>query len=229
MPGYNLGLAIIILTIIIKLILFFPTQRSMEGQKRMQEIQPKLEAIKQKYKDDAHRVSQETMKVWKENNINPLQSCLPILLQFPILIGLFFTIRDGSILALSEHLLYEQYQNLSWTFGTDFLGLDLLKPSVYILPPFLVIMQFLQLKLSFAISKRKQSKEKIVDVSKDKKQPKSEAENMQQMQQRVMLFGLPLMIGFFALRFEAAVSLYWGISTLFAIGQQIVVNRKHIR
>jgi len=227
MPDYSLGFAIIILTLIIKILLFIPTQHSMESQKRMQALQPKLDAIKQRYKDNPEQMSKETMKLWKEHKINPFQSCLPILIQFPILIGLFFTVRDGSILALSRHLIYEPYQNLAWTFGTDFFGLDLLEPNKYLFPPLLVILQYIQMKMSFAISKRKKAAtDKVVDVSSEKK---SEAEKAQQMQQTMMLYGLPLMIGFFAIRFEAAVSLYWGVSTVFAIGQQLVVNRKHIR
>ena len=221
MPGYNLGLAIIILTVIVKLLLFVPTQHALEGQRKMQLVQPKMDALKKKYKDDPKKMQEETMKIWKEFGVNPMQSCLPMLVQFPILIGLFFTIRDGSILALSQHLLYEPYQNLSWTFGTNFLGLSLTKPSVYIFPPLLMVMQFLQMKLSFAINKKKQEKQ-------GKKQEK-ETMSQQEIQQKVMMYGLPLMIGFFAIRFPAAVSLYWGVSTVFAIFQQLYVNRKDLK
>lgn len=233
LPGNNLGWAIIILTVIVKLILFFPTQHALEGQKQMQKLQPKLEEIKKKYKDNPQQMQQETVKVWKENKINPFQSCLPLLLQFPILIGLFFVIRDGSFIELSRHLLYTPFQNLEWTFGHNFFGLNLLEPNFYIMPPALMILQFLQMKLSFAIAKKKKAnKEKVIDVTpKEKRRPEKEkpaAPSMQETQQKVMLYGLPLMIGFFALQFPTAVSLYWGISTLFAIGQQLVVNRKNL-
>jgi len=218
MPGKSLALAIIILTLLVKLILFIPTQHGLEGQRKLQALQPKIDALKQKYKDEPQRVQQETMKLWKEYKVNPFQSCLPILIQFPILIGLFYVIRDGSILELSRHLLYGPNQELSWTFGTNFFGMDLTQPSKLFFPPLLVIMQFAQMKLSFAIAKKKKGK----DVD---KKPES---SQQQTQQKVMLYGLPLMIGFFALQFPTAVSLYWGVSTLFAIGQQLVVNRKEL-
>lgn len=227
LPGHNLGIAIIIVTIIIKLLLFVPTQHALEGQRKMQAVQPKMEEIKKKFKDDPKKMQEETMKIWKENKVNPMQSCLPMLVQFPILIGLFFTIRDGSVLALSRHLLYEPYQHLSWSFGTQFLGLDLLQPEVFILPVSLVVMQFFQMKLTFAIAKKKKMAKgdaKPETEKKDKKEPLSQ----QEIQQRMMLYGLPVMIGFFAIKFPAAVSLYWGISTLFAIGQQLVVNRKSL-
>lgn len=215
-PGYNLGVAIILLTIIVKLLLFVPTQHAMEGQRKMQAVQPKMDAMKAKYKDNPKKMQEETMKLWKEHKVNPMQSCLPMLIQFPILIGLFFTIRDGSVLALSKHLLYAPYQHLTWDFGTQFLGMDLTMPNVTVMPLLLVVMQFYQMKLSFAANKKKTGKQ----------ENKKSGSSQQEMQQKMMMYGLPLMIGFFALKFPAAVSLYWASSTLFAVGQQVYVNQK---
>ena len=225
MPGYNLGLAIIILTMIIKLLLFIPTQHGLQGQKKLQAIQPKIEELRKRYEGNAQKINEETMKLWKEYKVNPFQSCLPILVQFPILIGLFYAVRDGSHLALSTHLLYAPYQNLSWTFGTMFLGFDLLQPSVYVFPPLLVALQFFQMKLSFAMAKKKKDAKDAVD-GKTTKPKEKQPMNQQELQQKMMLYVLPFMIGFFAIKFPAAVSLYWGVSTVFAIGQQVVVNRK---
>lgn len=216
-PGYNLGVAILILTIIVKLILFVPTQHAMEGQKKMQAVQPKMDALREKYKNDPQKLQAETMRIWKENGVNPMQSCLPMLIQFPVLIGLFFTIRDGSVLTLSKHLLYAPYENLSWSFGTHFLGMDLTQPNILVMPALLVVMQFVQMKLSFAIQKKKSGSKSAAAMS------------QQEMQQKVMTYGLPLMIGFFAIKFPAAVALYWATSTAFAIGQQLYVNRKDLR
>ncbi|NOS68066.1 MAG: YidC/Oxa1 family membrane protein insertase [Candidatus Peribacteraceae bacterium] len=234
-PGYNLGVAIILLTLAVKILLFFPTQHALEGQKKMQMLQPKLEALKAKYKGDAKKIQEETMNLWKEHKINPFQSILPMLLQFPVLIGLFYVIRDASDVALSQHLLYGFNQDLSWQFGTGFLGLDLLEPNWLIMPVLLMALQFFQMKLSFSIQKRKKNKqdsssgpEKVIDVD-EKGNPKKAEMSSQDMQQKMMLYGLPFMIGFFALQFPAAVALYWGVSTVFAIGQQVIVNREHLR
>ncbi len=225
-PGHSLAVAIIVLTLLVKLLLFFPTQKSLEGQKKMQLLQPKLEEVRKKYEGDATRQQQETMKLWKEHKINPFQSCLPLLLQFPILIGLFHVIRDGSTLALSRDLIYPIYQNLDWSFGTGFFGLDLTLPNYYFFPPLLVILQFLQMRLSFAISDRKKAKqiEKIEHGG-----VQTPEKTAQDIQQKMMMYVLPFMIGFFAIQFPVAVSLYWGISTLFGIGQQLIVNREHLR
>jgi YidC/Oxa1 family membrane protein insertase len=225
LPGYNLGIAIILLTVLIKLLLYMPTQHAMEGQRKMQAVQPHLDAVKKKHKDNPQKMQEETMKVWKEHGVNPFQSCLPMLIQFPVLIGLFFVIRDGAVLELSQHLLYGPYQGLPWTFGTDFFGLDLKEPSILIMPPSLMIMQFFQMKMTFARAKKKQDSASQASQKK-KKDGKKEPLGQTEIQQRVMLYGLPLMIGFFAIKFPAAVSLYWGVSTVFAIGQQFVVNRR---
>jgi YidC/Oxa1 family membrane protein insertase len=229
-PGHNLGVAILVLTLLVKLLLFFPTQHSLEGQKKMQMLQPKFEALKRKYSDDKDKLQEETMKLWKEHKINPFQSCLPILIQFPVLIGLFYVIRDGSNLAFSHHLICPIYQHLEWHFGMHFLWLDLLKPDYYVMPFLLVVLQFFQLKLSFSIAKRKKKKETMGDVVKEVKEAEEgDPVSQQELQQKVMTWGLPLMIGVFAFRFPSAVALYWGISTLFAIGQQVIVNREHLR
>lgn len=228
-PGHNLGIAIIVLTLSVKILLFFPTQHALEGQKKMQMLQPKIEALKTKYKGDHKKIHEETMKLWREHNINPFQSVLPMLIQFPVLIGLFYVIRDASDFALSRHLLYGMYDSLSWQFGTSFLGLDLLRPNILVMPILLVVMQFLQMKLSFSIQKRKKKKQDVIDVSEHDKEKFIAAASAQDMQQKMMLYGLPLMIGFFAFKFPAAVSLYWGVSTIFGIGQQLVVNKEHLR
>lgn len=216
LPGHSLGWSIIILTLIVKLLLFIPTQQALEGQRKMQILQPKLDEVRQKYKSDPVKMQQETMRLWKENKINPFQSCLPLLLQFPVLIGLFFVIRDGSVLETSREYLYPIHEHLSWTFGHMFLGIDLTKTHL-IFPPLLVVLQFIQMKLTFLVAKRKTA---------DKKPAGDQSAT--EMQQKIMLYGLPLMIGYFALQFPSAVSLYWAISTVFAIGQQIVVNREHM-
>jgi YidC/Oxa1 family membrane protein insertase len=220
-PQHDLGVSIILLTLIVKLILFIPTQHALEGQKKMQLLQPKFEAVRREFKDNPTKMNEETMKIWKEHKINPLQSCLPLLVQFPVLIGLFYVIRNGANLGLSRHLLYPVYQNLSWTFDQHFLGLDLTKPYVWIFPPLLVILQFLQIKLSLVIADKKKAKEIAAKTT-------PAADTPQEVQQKVMLYILPLVIGFFSLSYASALSIYWGISTLFAIGQQLLVNREHL-
>lgn len=232
LPDHSLGWSIIIVTILVKLLLFLPTQHAMEGQRKLQSIQPKVDELRKKYKSDPQRLNQETLKLWKQEKINPMQSCLPTLLQFPVLIGLFYVVRDGSVLQVSKHLIYDFNQDLSWVFGTNFLGMDLLKPNIYVFPLLLFALQFTQMKLTFEIAKKKKKgTQKVIDVpagGRKKKEKAPEPQSAQEMQQKMMTYGLPVMIAVFAVQFPAAVALYWAISTLFAIGQQLVVNRKHL-
>ncbi len=221
LPDHDLGIAIILLTLAVKVLLFIPTQHSLEGQKKMQLLQPQIEALRKKHADDAVLMNQEIMKLWKENKINPLQSCLPLALQFPVLIGLFHVIRDTHNLAFSHHLLYGWFAGIDWTFDTSFLGLDLTASNPWLFAPALVVMQFIQMKLTFYIADKKKAK-KIEEAT-------NQADNPQEMQQKIMLYMLPLMIGFFAFQVPSAVSIYWGVSTLFAIGQQLIVNREHLK
>lgn len=219
-PNHNLGIAIVILTILVKLILLVPNQHALEGQKKLQQMQPRMDEIKKKFPGDAARVQEETMKLWKEMKINPLQSCLPTLLQLPILIGLFFVVRSGVSIETSRHMLYSYYLELPpLVLGHQFLGFDLLKPSIYIMPPLLVILQFIQMKMMMAKQKKKQTEIVVKPLGKKSWIPELD-------QQTVMMYIMPLMIGFFAFRFPVAVSLYWAVSTLFGIAQQWVVMKE---
>ncbi len=231
-PGHNLGLAIILLTILVRLLLYFPSQHALQSQKKLQTLQPKLDEIKRKYAGDQQKITQETMALWKHEKINPFQSCLPTLIQIPILIGLYSIIRDSGAIELARHLLYPPFLSLDWSFHTFFLGLDLhyipfkdlsswipTPTNIVIvlrncaLPLIISVLQFLQMKLAFARKKKVTPKEK-----------KPLAERLDS--QTMMMYMLPIMIFFISGGMPAAISLYWGTSTLFGIAQQMIVNRK---
>lgn len=215
LPYHSLGLAIILLTILIRTILLIPSQKALRSQKKLQQVQPKLEAIKKKYKDNQQKIGEETMRIWKEHKVNPFGSCLPMLLQFPVLIGLFYVIRDVTI-PDNTYLLYSPLQNFPIEqISVNFLRIfDLTKNNVYILPLIVGGLQFLQMKLQFALKK-----------SKEKEEKKKEAKEMAVMN-NVMTYFMPVMIAVFTASVPAGVGLYWGTSTLYGIGQQIVVNRE---
>lgn len=210
-PGYNLGIAIIILTVLIRLVLFIPNQRALKAQRRMSEVQPKLNAVREKYKDNQEMMAQETMRIWKENKVSPLGGCLPILIQFPVLLALFRVIQDG-LNPDKIYLLYDQLHSFDFTLiNTNFLGiLELTVKNPIVLPIVIGGLQFIQLKL--AMAKKKPS------------ETKSEAEITQQM----MTYFMPAMIAVFTASVPAGVGLYWGASTLFGIGQQLLVNKESI-
>ncbi|MBI4234768.1 YidC/Oxa1 family membrane protein insertase [Candidatus Peregrinibacteria bacterium] len=213
LPGHNLGLAIIILTLIIRTILLIPSQKSMKSQARMQSLQPKLEKIKEKYKGDQQKIAAETMAAWKEAKVNPMGSCMPLLMQFPFLIAIFYVVQDG-LNPDTTNLLYTNYANFTLkNIGTYFLGLDLLRPNLYVLPLIVGALQFIQMKLAM----HKANKHKKDDGA--KKNEMAIASNM-------MIYIMPVMIAVFTASLPAGVGIYWGASTIYGIVQQIFVNKQ---
>lgn len=210
-PNHDLGLAIILLTIIIRTILLVPSQKAMKSQRRMQELQPRLNKIKEQYKGDQQRIATETMAVWKEAKINPFGSCLPILLQFPFLIALFYVIQNG-LNPDNTYLLYTQYAGFSLTdISVNFFNiLDLTKANLYVLPLIVGGLQFFQMKLTMA---------KNVQQNTDGKK------NEMAMATGMMTYILPVMIALFTASLPAGVGIYWGTSTIYGIIQQIIVNK----
>ncbi len=225
LPTHNLAWAIILLTIIVRLLLFIPTYRSLEQQKSMQELQPKLQALKEKYKGNQQKLGEETMKLYKEHGVNPFGSCLPILIQMPFLFAIFRILRQG-LDASTGFLLYTPLRDFPIeTIDVSFLGFDLSTvPSdigMRIIPPLLVGgAQFLTMKLTQA-----KQKKKIHDITpREKNEPKP----MKEMEKAtgMMMYMMPIMIAFFAYSYPVGLSLYWFCSTIFAIGQQLVLNKK---
>jgi len=210
-PFHDLGLAIILLTIIIRTILLIPSQKGLKSQRKLQELQPKLNKLKEKYKDNQEQLAKETMALWKEHKVNPFGSCLPLIIQFPVLIALFYVIQSG-LNPNNAYLLYDPLKNFDFSsINVLFLSiLDLTKVNSFILPIFVGSLQFLQMKL--ALMKTEKKTEKV----------KNEMETANQM----MIYIMPVMIAVFTASVPAGVGLYWSVSTLYGIIQQIVVNKQ---
>src|SRR3989344_4893812 len=93
-PGQDLGVAILVLTLIIKLILYPLSQQSIKAQKALQDINPEIEKIKEKYKEEKEKMGPELMALYKEKKVNPFSSCLPILIQLPVLFAIYRVFYD---------------------------------------------------------------------------------------------------------------------------------------
>lgn len=217
--NHNFGWGIVLLTLLLRAILFVPFQKSLKSQRKLQKIQPEIDAIKKRFADNQQMVAMETMALMKKNKVSPFGSCLPILIQMPFLIALFWVTRDG----LGENtfvLLYPPLADFNLAaVSTQFLGFDLLASGAqlyFALPIFLAISQFAQMKLAMHHSHKNSSQ-------KPGENPMADA--MQSMT-KFMPYFLPLMIAFFALSMPAAVGIYWGTSTIFGVGQQLIVNRE---
>ncbi len=209
-PGHSLGWAVVILTLIIRTILLIPSQKAMRAQRRMQEVQPKLEELKKTHGHDQTRLAQETMLLWKTHKVSPFSSCLPLLIQMPILIALFHAI-NGGLSPDKNVLLYKFLPEFSLgSIDPNFLGLDLLGHSLILLPIIVGALQFLQIQLMNTRNKGKASK------------LPAEVETANKMMKYVM----PVMIAVFTAQLPSAVGLYWGVSTFYGIIQQLVVNKE---
>lgn len=215
LPGHNLAIAIILLTVFIRTLLLLPSQKAMKAQKRMQDVQPHLEELKKKYANDQTRLAQETMLLWKTHKVNPLSSCLPIFIQLPILIALFYTV-NGGLSPDRSVLIYDFLPQFSLhEIDTMVLGFDLLTRSLIVLPLIVGGLQFLQMQLMQTRKKKKLDDKPVKSI-----QSEMEAAN------KMMKYIMPVMIAVFTAQLPAAVGLYWGTSTFYGILQQLVVNRE---
>jgi len=216
----SLGVSIIILTIIIKLLLYIPSRSSIRSQKTLNETQPKLKAIQAKYKNNKEELGRQIMKFYKDNKVNPFSSCLPLLLQLPILIALyrvFFAVAQTDptthiLLADQLEHLYEPLRNIFANKAIDpmFLGFfDLSQKGNYLFAILAGAAQFWQ--------------SRMVMSKQPPKVPGAKDEGMAAGMNKQMLYFMPIITIFFGIQFPAGLTLYWLVSTLFMVAQQYFV------
>ncbi|MFA5961403.1 MAG: YidC/Oxa1 family membrane protein insertase [Parcubacteria group bacterium] len=225
-PFHDFGVAIILVTVIIKLILLPLSRKQIESQKKMQELQPKIKEIQDKYKNDKEKQSKALMEFYKENKANPFSGCLPMIFQLVFLIAIYrvlFNISQNGLM-VDGSLLYQFIHNPG-QINRFFLGLVDLSSIVSfnsftagnIAHVILVIAaagaQYIQTKMLMA-TKAKSDKEKGVE-KKDDKNP-----DFAQVMSKQMLYLAPIMTLFIGIKFPAGLALYWLVSTLFMIAQQ---------
>lgn len=222
--GHNTVLAIAALTFIINMAMLPLNLSQQRSARKMQELQPEMEKLKKKYGKDQERLSQETMKLYKEKGINPMGGCLPLLIQMPIWFGLLAAIRY--CIPSTPLDLFQFSQNIyHWLPGvigivplqSTFLGMDLgLAPSMdpwwsYSLPLLVGLTSWLQQKL---LSPSTSSSPSSSDS------PPSQSEMMTKQMQIMM----PLMFMMFTLNYATGLSIYFIISSLIRIAQFYLVR-----
>lgn len=210
--GHQTVLAITALTLVVRLAVLPLTLKQQQSARRMQELQPELAKLQKMYANDREKLAQEQMKLYREAGINPLGGCLPLLIQLPLLYGLWQAIMRT--LAASPMELVRLSQNIySFIPGLTsliplqnrFLWMDLGQPDpYYILPVLVVVTSWLSQKI-------------LTPPSTD---PQSRAMNQQ------MLIMMPLMFGFFSISFASGLSIYFIISNLVTLLQYFVTPRQ---
>lgn len=221
LPSHSLGLAIIIITILVRLILLVPQHQMMVSARKMQEIQPKIKALQQKHKGDQSKIGMELMALYKAEKVNPLGSCLPLLIQTPILIVLYWV-----LISIQDHSNYFYLYSFFKEFEISkiqhvFLGMDLLSIggiTAIVLGLVVGITQFLQIWLS---QKRTGP---VVPVVPEERDPNSLLPDPQMMN-KFMLWVLPVVIAISVYYFPLGVGIYWFIGTLFMLIQQAIANK----
>ncbi len=226
LPDHSLGWAIIIVTIIIRLILLVPQHQMLMSQKKLQNIQPKIKALQKEYKDDSATLGMKMLELYKKEEVNPFGAFVPLLIQMPILIGLYWVVLEISDPSNFYHL-YSFFANFDPTqVSTFFYGFHLNNVGGtmgIILALVLGFTQWLQAYMSMKHTKKTEVKKEIV-VKKEGEAPEMALDP--EMMQKMMLYFFPLIIGVTSYFFPLGVGLYWFIGTLFVILQQAYVNRK---
>ncbi|MBD3245191.1 MAG: membrane protein insertase YidC [Candidatus Moranbacteria bacterium] len=228
----DLGVAIIVFTLIVKLILYPLTKKQIKAQEEMKKIQPKLAKLKEKYKDDKEKLMLKQTELYKKEGVNPASGCLPLLVQMPIFIAIFWMLRPGpdNVFSINqEHLMvskealynFPSLKNIE-EVNKNFLNLiDLTKKSTLI-ALIAAGLQFLYSKIMSAKNKnQKKAKEKN---QKKKGEPEIQDIMAQQMQNMTYIF--PALTFIIGLSLPAGLPLYWASSTFFSIIQHKIDSKK---
>lgn len=206
-PGHDLGVAIILLTLLIKICLLPLSWQSLKGRKAMEGLQPKLAEIKKKYPGQKDKQAKATMELYKQNKVNPFASCLPLLIQLPILIAVFQVFRTG--LNSDSLSIYSFIHNPGSLNALSFGFLNLAKPN-YILAGVTALIQFFQSKSMPTPEIDPQAKGS--EGAKD--------ESTMSMVNKQMKYMLPLMTLIIGATLPAGIMLYWLASVLISFVEQ---------
>ena len=206
-PGHDLGVAIILLTVLIKVVLYPLSHQSIKSQKALQDLQPKMEEIKKQHRDNKEAQARALMELYKREKVNPLSSCLPLLIQLPFLIAVFHVFSRG-LSSESLGLLYPFIQNPGQLNSLSLGFFDLTKPNLF-LAGLTGLSQFWQSKMLV-----------------NKKQPKipgAKDEDMMAAMNKQMLYFMPIITVVIGASLPAGLILYWLVTTLLTVLQQHLI------
>jgi YidC/Oxa1 family membrane protein insertase len=212
LPGHDIGVAIILITALIRLLTLPLNTKSIRSQKVLQELQPKLKELQVKYKDDKEALAKQTMALYAEQKVNPFASCLPLLVQLPFLIALYQVLRNA-LESKGFDVLYPFVQNPGSINAFSFGIINLAKES-WLLALVAGASQFWQGHMLSSVAPPKP----VSDSAKD--------EDMMAMMNKQMKYLMPVMTTFIAWKLPAGLALYWITTNLLAIAQQWWLFRK---
>lgn len=196
--GISWGWSIVILTIFVRIALLPLTIKQMKSMRAMQVLQPQIKALQEKYKHDRELLNQKMMEFYKENKFNPFGSCLPLILQLPVFISLFYMLRtkaEEGVFDQAAHWLWIR----DWGFESQWIGSSITEFDL----PLLLLYVASQFLASAMMTTRDSS-------------------------QKMMMYFMPIGIGviMFIGRWPAGLFIYWLTSNLWQIGQQYIINQR---
>jgi YidC/Oxa1 family membrane protein insertase len=229
-PG-ALGFAIILSTVLLRLVLYPFTVAQIKTSKKMTDIQPHMNRLKEKHKGDPKRLQQEQMALFKEHGVNPAAGCLPSLIQIVILLFGFYpaiqkiiALKPQETMSIINKTVYFDFLKLNHAWDTSFFGLalgktpaDLIKTAgflIILIPIITGILTFIQTKMMMPATKPNE-----VSVK-----PKNDQPDFSQALQSQMLYMSPVIIGIVSWKFAIGLSLYWNTYSIFGIIQQYQIQ-----
>jgi YidC/Oxa1 family membrane protein insertase len=230
-PG-ALGFSIILLTVAVRLLLYPLSKKQMQSAQEMQKLKPQIDKLAKKFKDKK-RLQQEQLKLYQKHGINPAAGCLPTILQFPILIGLYRTflqlLDNGDLASVTgsiNKVVYSPILKIS-EFNDDFFGISLgVKPSEWqtvgvwllLVPLITAVLSYYQTKI-MAPGDTKSQDHKSTKSKKKKKESKKE-DDFASVMQTQMKYIFPLLLGWISYQFPLGLTFYWNTFAVFGILQQ---------
>lgn len=213
-PAHDMGLAVIILTIVVKVILFPLSRQAIRTQTAMREIAPEIEAIKQKYKDKQEEQARVIFALYRERGIRPFSTFFLIFLQLPVLFGLYWVFSRGGLPSVDTSILYGFVPSPD-SVDMEFLGFIDMRSHSLLLAALTGLTQYIYTRLS--MGKRKPA------VKEDSPSFSSDMARSFDLQARYIL---PLLFAGISYTLAAALPLYWTASNLFMIGQEFYMGRR---
>lgn len=210
-PYGDIGLAIVIFTIIVKFAILPLSKKAIKAQVRIKELEPKISEVKKAYENNKELQAQKIMALYKENNVNPFSGFLLILIQLPIIFALYFVFLKGGLPDIDTELLYS-FVSVPSIINENFIGLIDISGKSFVLAALTGISQFFQIRFSIPqMTKRPENASFMDDLGRSM--------HIQ------MKYVMPAVIAVFAYNLSAFVALYWTTSNLFAIIQEILVRK----
>ncbi len=204
-PGHDIGLAIILLTVLVKAILWPLSGQALRSQKALADLQPKMEALKKEYGDKQEELAKAMMALYSKEKVSPFSSCLPLLIQLPVFIALYHALNLG-LKSSGFDTLYPFVRNPGTITPTLFGIVDIAKRSIP-LAIAAAAAQFVQAKM-------------MITRQQPKKTPGAKDEEMLAVMNKQMLYMMPAMTLFIGWKLPGGLALYWLMQNVLTIGQQ---------